>query len=171
MTITTKLGVPRSTARGWLGAAPTVVVSLGGREPHAAGTPAGNPEAAATRQEARGAPPIGARLVTHIRVQALRSACAERLSQAANPAGRGSGARAYPKASGPPVPACFAVGFGHNGHTSSSAISLPLGASRAGIPRGEVLGSKLDDDRGLEDCIQLVLPRVRGAEYELRPAG
>ena len=28
LTIATALGVPRSTARGWLGAAPTVVVSL-----------------------------------------------------------------------------------------------------------------------------------------------
>ena len=28
LTIATDLGVPRSTARGWLGAAPTVVVSL-----------------------------------------------------------------------------------------------------------------------------------------------
>ena len=30
LTIATDLGVPRSTARGWLGVAPTVVVSLEG---------------------------------------------------------------------------------------------------------------------------------------------
>ena len=67
--------------------------------------PAGDPEAAATRQEARGAPPVGARLVTHLRIQARRSASAERPSQAAHPARRGSDARGYPDASGPPVPA------------------------------------------------------------------
>jgi hypothetical protein len=32
LTIATGLGVPRSTARGWLGAAPTVVVSLEGAD-------------------------------------------------------------------------------------------------------------------------------------------
>jgi hypothetical protein len=32
LTIATDLGVPRSTARGWLGAAPTVVVSLEGAD-------------------------------------------------------------------------------------------------------------------------------------------
>jgi hypothetical protein len=33
LTIATDLGVPRSTARGWLGAAPTVVVGLDSRTP------------------------------------------------------------------------------------------------------------------------------------------
>ena len=32
LTIATDLGIPRSTARGWLGAAPTVVVSLEGAD-------------------------------------------------------------------------------------------------------------------------------------------
>ena len=32
MTVATDLGVPRSTARGWLGAAPTVVVCLDGAD-------------------------------------------------------------------------------------------------------------------------------------------
>jgi hypothetical protein len=77
LTIATDLGVPRSTARGWLGAAPTVVESGAGR-PHGAGTPAGDP------------------------------ASAGRTSQAADPTRRGSGARMYPVASGPPVHACVA---------------------------------------------------------------
>ena len=46
---------------------------FGGGGPHGAGTPAGDPEAAATRREARGAAPVGARPVTHLRIQALRS--------------------------------------------------------------------------------------------------
>src|SRR3981081_2896662 len=32
VTVATDLGVPRSTARGWLGAAPTVVVGLNGAD-------------------------------------------------------------------------------------------------------------------------------------------
>jgi hypothetical protein len=67
--------------------------------------PAGDPETAAPRPEARDAPPVGACLVTHVWVQALRSTSAGRTSQGANPARRGSGARAYPEAIGPPVPA------------------------------------------------------------------
>ena len=44
-------------------------------------------------------------------------------------------------------------------------------AAKRGVRGAKSLGSKLDDDRCLEDRIQLVLPRVRRAEYELRPAG
>ena len=80
----------------------------GGRESQRAGAPAGDPEAAATCREARGAAPVGARLVTNVSVQALRRASAGRTRQAANPARRGSGARAYPVASGPPIPASVA---------------------------------------------------------------
>src|SRR5919197_5664338 len=81
--------------------------SEGGRL-HGTGTLAGDPEAAATRRDARGAAPVGAGPVTHLRVQALRRASAGRTSQAADPARRGSGARVYPVASGPPVHACVA---------------------------------------------------------------
>ena len=42
LTIATDLGVPRSTARGWLGAVPTVVVSLEGTDLAESETPAGD---------------------------------------------------------------------------------------------------------------------------------
>ena len=103
LTIATDLGIPRSTARGWRGAAGRG--QSGASESHRARAPAGDPEAAATRPEARRAPPVGARLVTNVRVQTLRRAPAGRTSQATNPSRRGSGTRAYPDASGPPVPA------------------------------------------------------------------
>ena len=54
-TVATDLGVPRSTARGWLSAAPTVVVGLDVCGPHGAGAPTGGPEAAAARPRAHGA--------------------------------------------------------------------------------------------------------------------
>ena len=135
LTIATNLGIPRSTARGWLGAAPTVVLSLEVANLHGAGAPAGDPGAAATRREARGAAPVGARLVTHLRVWALRGSSAERTSQAAHPARRGSGARAYPDASGPPVPADVAESVSglapHGRPRVRSTISRPaLGRHR-----------------------------------------
>ena len=82
--------------------------SSGGSESHRAGAPAGDPAAAATRREARGTASVGLGPVTHLRVQAFRSASAGRASQAANSARRGSGARVYPVASGPPVPVSVA---------------------------------------------------------------
>ena len=108
LTIAMDLGVPRSTARGWLGAAATVVVSLEGADLTEPELRQEIPDAAATRREARGAPPVGAGPLAHLRVQALRSASAGGTSQAADPARRGSGARVYPVASGPPVHACIA---------------------------------------------------------------
>ena len=103
----------------------------GGGGPHGAGAPAGDPDAAATRREARGAAPVGARLVTHLRVQALRRASAGRTRQAANPARRGSGARVYPVASGPPVPA----------YVAESVSSLAPTADRVCARRSVVLSS------------------------------
>src|SRR5262245_42700100 len=77
LTIVTDLSIPRSTAHGWLGAAPTVVVTKEANltEPERR---QGDPEAAATRREARSAAPVGARRFTHIRLQALRRASAGR---------------------------------------------------------------------------------------------
>ena len=50
-TIATDLGVPRSTARGWLRKAPRVAVRPGRDEPEDIGTPARNPGASATRED------------------------------------------------------------------------------------------------------------------------
>ena len=63
------------TARGWRGAAPTVVVSLEGANLTESELRAGDPEAAATRREARGAAPVGARPASN---RELSSALARR---------------------------------------------------------------------------------------------
>src|SRR5262245_52956728 len=106
----------------------------GGRESHGAGAPAGDPEAAATRREARGAAPVGARRVTHLWVQALRRAAAERTRQAANPARGGSRARVHSVASGPPVPAYVA---------ESVSRLAPTAADRVWARRSVVLPSNV----------------------------
>src|SRR5688572_26540434 len=98
------IGVPRSTSRGWLDAAPLVVGQSRGGGPHGAGTSAGDPEAPTARREARGATPVGAGPVTHHGVQILRSASAGWRRQAPDPPCHGSGARTYAVASRPPVP-------------------------------------------------------------------
>jgi hypothetical protein len=98
LTIATDLGVPRSTARGWLGAAPTGVVSL--ELPNLT-----EPE---LRQEILKLRRRVKKLAALLRLAlALLQTSGFRLSgarlpnarQAANPARRGSGARAYPDAS------------------------------------------------------------------------
>ena len=124
-TIATDLGVPRSTARGWLGAAGRG--HSGGGRPHGVRTPAGDSEATATRREARGAAPVGARPVTHVRVQALRSTSAGRTSQAANPVRRGSGARVYPVASGAPVHVCIAESVSGLAPTAARPVRSTIG--------------------------------------------
>src|SRR5215470_17878157 len=60
LTIATDVGVPRSTARGWLRTAPTVVVSSGRRGPDRAGTPPRDPQTATIHPETRGAAPARA---------------------------------------------------------------------------------------------------------------
>ena len=105
LTIATDFGGPRSTARGWLGAAPTVVVSLEGAD---LTEPELRQEILNLRRRVEklaATPPVGAGPLAHLRVQTLRSATAGRTSQAADPTRRGLGARAYLDASGPPVPA------------------------------------------------------------------
>src|SRR5215510_14104394 len=80
----------------------------GGSEPYRAGTPAGDPEAATPRRQTRGAAPVSPRLITHLRVQALRRASARWRNQAAGPAGRRSRGPVYPVANGPAVSASIA---------------------------------------------------------------
>ena len=63
VTVATDLGVPRSTARGWLGAAPTVVVCLDVADLTEPELRLEGPEAAVTRPEAQGAAPARAGLV------------------------------------------------------------------------------------------------------------
>ena len=130
LTIATDLGVPRSTARGWLGAAPTVVVSLDVAD-------LTEPE---LRQEILKLRRRVEKLAALLRLAlALLHTSGFRLSgarlpdgrsQAADPARRGSGARVYPVASGPPVPACCRrVGFrpGADGRPRvRSTISRPV---------------------------------------------
>ena len=108
LTIATDLGVPRSTARGWLRATPTVVVSLEVAD-------LTEPE---LRQEILKLRRRVEKLAALLRLalallhasgfSALRRAAAGRTRQAADPARRGSGARMYPVASDPPVPASVA---------------------------------------------------------------
>src|SRR5262245_37475477 len=56
----------------------------GGAGPHGAGTPAGDPEAAATRRQARGVAPIGLGPATRLRLQPLTCASAGGRRQAAD---------------------------------------------------------------------------------------
>ena len=102
----------------------------GGGGPHRTGTPARDPEAAVTGREARTAP-VDAGPVTHLRVQPLRRASAGRARKAEDPARRGSGARVYPVASGPPVPASVA----------ESVSGLAPAADRVCARRSVVLSS------------------------------
>ena len=72
VTVATDLGVPRSTARGWLGGAPTVVVCLDVvdlTEPELRQEVLKLP---ATRPEALGAAPARAGLATNLRVSSHR---------------------------------------------------------------------------------------------------
>jgi hypothetical protein len=93
VTVATDLGVPRSTARGWLGAAPTVVVCSGCCGPHGAGAPTGGPEAAATRPEAHGAAPARRGPASKLWIHVDARASARRTRQDPDPARRGSGPR------------------------------------------------------------------------------
>jgi hypothetical protein len=129
LTIATDLGVPRSTARGWARRGAKGRGQSGGGGPHGAGTPAGDPEAAATRREARGAAPVGFGPVTHLRVQPLKRAIAGGRSQAADPTRHGSGASVSrcERSSGSCV--CRRVGFtpGADGRPRArSTISRPV---------------------------------------------
>jgi hypothetical protein len=80
----------------------------GSRGPHGARTPTGDPDAPATRRKAGGAAPVGIGPVTHLRLQALHRAPAERTRQAADPSQRRSSARMSPVARGPRVPGSVA---------------------------------------------------------------
>ena len=69
VTVATDLGVPRSTARGWLGTTPTAVIGLVDVvDLTAPELPTGDPEAAATRPEAHGAALPRAGPATNLRV-------------------------------------------------------------------------------------------------------
>jgi putative transposase len=108
LTIATNLGIPRSTARGWLGAAPPVVVSL---ELANLTEPELRQEILKLRRRVR-------KLAALLRLAlALLQTSGFRFSEARLPnapaklrilRARGSCARAYPGASGPPVPAYVA---------------------------------------------------------------
>src|SRR5262249_7434933 len=80
----------------------------GRSEPHRAGAPAGDLEAATTRRQTRGAAPVRPRPGTNLRVQALKGTSARRRRQAAGPARGGSRRPVYPVANGPAVPASLA---------------------------------------------------------------
>jgi hypothetical protein len=108
LTIATDLGVPRSTARGWLDAAPTVVVSLDWANLTEPAERRELLDASPHLQDLLSEFPVGAGPLADLRVQALKERAAGRTTQAADPARRGSGARVYPVASGPPVHACLA---------------------------------------------------------------
>jgi len=108
LSIAMDLGVPCSTASGWLDAAPTAVVSL----------EVANLTEPELRQEILTLRRRVEKLAALLRLalallhpsgfRPLRRASAGRTRHAANPARRGSGARVYPVASGPPVPAYVA---------------------------------------------------------------
>ena len=90
LSIAADLGVPRSTARGWLRTAPSVVVGL---------------EAA---NLTRGAAPARTRPAALLRVHLVRRPTARRSRQAADAAGHRSGPRLHPAAGGPAAPPAVA---------------------------------------------------------------
>jgi hypothetical protein len=108
VTVATDLGVPRSTARGWLGAAPTVVVCLDVAD---LTEPELRQEVLKLRrrvQKLTALLRLALALLTNLRVSPHRRASAGRTRQVAHPARRGSGPRVPPVASGPAVPTCVA---------------------------------------------------------------
>ena len=119
-----------------------------------------DPEAPATRREARGAAPVGAGLVTHLGVQVLRSACAGRRRQAAAPPRCGSGARVYAVASGPPVPGCVA----------EPVSGLAPTAARLCARRSVVLSSHVAASTDLAE-VQAIRDMVTSPEYRHVPTG
>jgi len=105
VTIAPNLGVPWSTARGWLAAEATVVISLDVAEVTESEL---RQEILKLRQrvEKRAALlRLALALLTNPRVPALKRSSAGRRSQAADPARRGSGGHVYPVTSSPAVPA------------------------------------------------------------------
>jgi hypothetical protein len=145
LSIATAHGIPHSTARGWLSAAPLAVVSLEVAD-------LTEPE---LRQEIlklrRCVEKLAALLrlalawFTHLGVQVLRSACAGRRRQAAAPPRRGSGARVYAVASGPPVSGCVAEsvsGLALNAGSISQRVSASAEQRRR-------LGSLVEEGRQL----------------------
>src|SRR4029453_6052753 len=98
VTVATKLGVPRSTARGWLDAAPRGVVSLGMdlTEPELRQEVL---KLGRRVQEAFGAAPGRGGRAANLRVSSHRRAPTGRTRQDADPARGGSGPRVSPIAS------------------------------------------------------------------------
>src|SRR5216684_7142050 len=108
VTVATDLGVPRSTSRGWLGTAPTVVVCLDVAD---LAEPEFRQEVLKPRRRVRKLTALlrlALALATNLRVSPHRNASAGRTRQEADPARRGSGSRVPAVASGPAVPACVA---------------------------------------------------------------
>jgi len=85
----------------------------GGGRPHRPRPPAGDPEAAATRREARRAASVSPGPVTRLRIQPRNRAATRGRSQAADPERHRSRARLYPVASGSPLPAAVAESVSH----------------------------------------------------------
>jgi hypothetical protein len=104
VTFATDLGVPRSTARAWLGAVPTVVVSL---DVAALTEPALRQEILKLRQRVQKLAAL-LRLVLALlqasRFTVSRRAAARRTRQEADPLRRRSGPRVHPVAGAPAVP-------------------------------------------------------------------
>jgi putative transposase len=108
VTVATDLGVPRSTARGWLGETPRVVVCLDVTEVTESELRQEVLKLRRRVRKAHGTAPARAGPAANARVSPHRSASAGRTRQAANPARCGSCPRAPPVASAPAVPACLA---------------------------------------------------------------
>lgn len=107
LTIATDLGVPHSTARGWLRAAPAVVVSVEMTDLTEAERRQEIMKLQRRVENSRRC--SGWRWPFYTpRVQAVRKAAAGGTSQTADPARRRSGAHLCSVASGPSVPACVA---------------------------------------------------------------
>jgi len=68
VTIATDLGIPRSTARGWLAKAPNVIVSLDVTNRNASEVPARSLGAPPTREEAQSTPSARGRAASDLRI-------------------------------------------------------------------------------------------------------
>src|SRR5262245_31851783 len=101
VTLATNLVVPRSTARGWLGAPATVVVSLDVAVRTDTELRQGDRLAPAMRPEARGTASARARCTTSLRIHLIARAAARRPRQAAAPARHRSSPHVHSAAGAP----------------------------------------------------------------------
>jgi hypothetical protein len=149
LTIATDLGVPRSTARGWLGATPRVVVTL---ETADLTEPELRQEILKLRRRVEKLAALlrlALALLRGLRVQPLNSAATGGRSQAAHPERHRSRARLYPVASSPPLSAAVAQSVSHLAPTADRVRAQRSVVLSSHVPAStDVLGGPGDRRHG-----------------------